>query len=96
MTNEITVFIEGGAIQEIVMPEDTVVTVVDWDIDGGDEEELTLYDGERAYVSKWYPPGAHKLDCDCGDYSGEDKALEQMESGISDCERMFEPDWNDV
>ena len=30
----------------------------------------------------------------CGDCSGENKALEQMERGICECEQMFEPDWD--
>lgn len=96
MVKEITVFIRGGVVQEIIMPEDTIVTVVDWDIEEGDEEDMTLFDGERAYVSKWHPPleEEHGHDCECGQCTGEDRALERMEKGICECENMFEPDGN--
>jgi len=102
MINEVTVFIRGGAVQEIAMPEGTVVTVVDWDIEEGDEEDMSIFDGERAYVSEWHQPkeeeqeevDEHGPDCECGQCTGEDRALEAMEKGICECERMFEPDWD--
>lgn len=34
----------------------------------------------------------HGPDCECGACTGEDRALEAMERGISACENMFEPD----
>lgn len=34
----------------------------------------------------------HGPDCECGKCTGEDRALEEMEEGICECERMFEPD----
>lgn len=34
----------------------------------------------------------HGPDCECGQCTGEDRALEAMEKGICECERMFEQD----
>lgn len=96
MTNEITVYVNGGVIQEITgIPEDVTVKVVDRDIDGSDEEDLTLVDGEMAYVSHWnHEEPSDEIYDKSYDETGEDRAIEIMEKGICECERMFEPDWD--
>jgi hypothetical protein len=54
MDEGITIYIEGGVIQDITgIPENSRVTVVDWDIDGVDPEDLTELEAGQAIVSVW-------------------------------------------
>ena len=51
---EITIFIEGGVIQDIIdIPVGTEVKVVDWDIDGIEEGCLSDINGRIGLVSHW-------------------------------------------
>lgn len=104
MANKITVHVRGGMVQEITdISDETVVRVIDWDVDGVDPESLTEVDGKLALVRLWHVKDVplklpeylkHNKDCECGVCTGEDRALERMEKGICKCERMFEPDWD--
>ena len=97
MVNEIKVFIRGGAVQDIInIPNDTKVTVVDFDIEGVEEKYLEKTAYGTALIQTWNEsePEEHGPDCECGQCTGEDRALEAMERGICECERMFEPDWD--
>ena len=95
MTNEITVYIRGGAVQDILnIQKDTKVTVVDFDIEGVEEKYLEKTEYGVALIQTWNESEEHEPDCECGQCTGEDRALEQMEKGICECERMFEPDWD--
>lgn len=51
---EITIYMEGGVIHDIMdIPEGIKVKVVDWDVDGVEEERLTKLEGGMALVSEW-------------------------------------------
>lgn len=57
--NEITIYMEGGVMQDITgIPEGTTVKVVDWDIDGIEENRLTKLEAGMALVSEWKPDGS--------------------------------------
>lgn len=54
--NEITIYVEGGVIQDITgIPEDISVKVVDRDVDGIEENSLTKLESGMALVSVWKP-----------------------------------------
>lgn len=98
MVNKITVHVRGGVVQDITdISDETIVRVIDWDVDGVDPESLTEIDGKMALVSLWGVkdvPVPHGSDCECGACTGEDRCNELNERGICEGERMFEPDWN--
>ena len=51
---EITIYVEGGVIQDITgIPEGIKVKTVDWDVDSVEEERLTKLEGGMALVSEW-------------------------------------------
>ena len=53
---EITIYVEGGVIHDITgIPEGIKVKVVDWDVDGVEEERLTKLEGGMALVTEWTP-----------------------------------------
>lgn len=55
---EITIYVEGGVIQDITgIPEGIKVKTVDWDVDSVEEERLTKLEGGMALVSEWTPDG---------------------------------------
>lgn len=55
---EITIYVEGGVIQDITgITEGIKVKVVDWDVDGVKEERLTKLEGGMALVTEWTPDG---------------------------------------
>jgi hypothetical protein len=51
----ITITVEGGVIQDIqYIPKGMTVTVLDFDVDGVPEEDLTkLRNGQKAVVAEW-------------------------------------------
>ena len=52
--NEITIYVKGGAIQDITgIPEDIRITVIDWDVDGVKEDHLIKLKDGMARVSEW-------------------------------------------
>lgn len=51
---ELTIYMEGGVIQDITgIPEDINLKVVDWDVDGIEENRLTKIGDEMALVTEW-------------------------------------------
>ncbi|MGA2542514.1 MAG: hypothetical protein ABSG78_13250 [Verrucomicrobiota bacterium] len=53
---EIFVILEGGLVQEIVnLPPNINVTVLDYDTEGADKEDLQIspVDGELCVINKW-------------------------------------------
>jgi hypothetical protein len=53
-TIEITVYLEGGVIQDITgIPDNGKVTVVDWDTEGVEPDLLTELEAGAALVSTW-------------------------------------------
>jgi hypothetical protein len=53
---EIFVILDGGLVQEIVnLPDNINVTVIDYDTEGADKEDLQIspVDGELCFISKW-------------------------------------------
>lgn len=51
---EIIIYLEGGVIQDITgITKGIKVKVVDWDVDGVEEECLTKLKGEMALVTEW-------------------------------------------
>lgn len=52
--NEITIDMEGGLIQDITgIPEGVKIRIVDWDIDGVEEKDLTKLKDGMALVYEW-------------------------------------------
>lgn len=50
---QVTIWIEGGVIQNMNVPEGVTVVTYDFDIDGAPEDELSYYDGEPCFMSVW-------------------------------------------
>lgn len=54
MTKEIIIHVRGGMVQDIIdIPKGTKVKVIDWDVEGIEEDYLTKNDGIFAVVSEW-------------------------------------------
>jgi len=52
--DSIHIFVEGGVIQDITgIPKGDKIVVVDWDVDGIEEERLTKLEAGMALVSEW-------------------------------------------
>lgn len=51
MKTKMIITIEGGLIQEIISNQDVEILIVDYDIDGMEDEKLSKYEGKDCY--KW-------------------------------------------
>lgn len=68
MDEGITIYIEGGVIQDITgIPEGGKVTVVDWDTDGVDPEDLTQLEDGQAVVTIWHSDNLEQEEDDNND-----------------------------
>ncbi len=50
---QVTIWIEGGVIQNMNVPEGVTVVTYDFDTDGAPKEELSYYDGDPCFMSVW-------------------------------------------
>ena len=52
----VTVYVEGGVVHDVIVPEGMVVVVRDYDIEGVDPERLHMgVTGKQFVESKWFP-----------------------------------------
>jgi hypothetical protein len=53
MSKKIVIVLEGGVVQNVLTDEPTEVTVVDYDTEGAEENEITKVLGNDAVVAVW-------------------------------------------
>ena len=51
----VTVYVEGGVVHDVIVPEGIVVVIRDYDIEGVDPERLTSVNGNQFVESRWFP-----------------------------------------